>query len=47
MNADADYINTDDDDDEDVGIFSIANAGHSEDDDSLTVEDNVLSANHT
>uniref|UniRef100_A0AAV1V649 Uncharacterized protein n=1 Tax=Peronospora matthiolae TaxID=2874970 RepID=A0AAV1V649_9STRA len=46
--ADVDAIDIDDDDDgDDAGIFSIANDGHSEDDDALTGEDNVLSAVHT
>uniref|UniRef100_A0AAV1TEB2 Uncharacterized protein n=1 Tax=Peronospora matthiolae TaxID=2874970 RepID=A0AAV1TEB2_9STRA len=46
MNADVDAIDIDDDD-EDAGIFSIANDCHSEDDDALTGADNVLSAVHT
>uniref|UniRef100_A0AAV1T7L5 Uncharacterized protein n=1 Tax=Peronospora matthiolae TaxID=2874970 RepID=A0AAV1T7L5_9STRA len=47
MDADIDAINIDDDDDDDAGIFSIANDCQSEDDDTLTGEDNVLSAVHT
>uniref|UniRef100_A0AAV1V6V5 Uncharacterized protein n=1 Tax=Peronospora matthiolae TaxID=2874970 RepID=A0AAV1V6V5_9STRA len=46
MDADVDAIYIDDDDD-DAGIFSIANDCHSEDDDALTGEDKVLSAVHT
>uniref|UniRef100_A0AAV1UPD4 Uncharacterized protein n=1 Tax=Peronospora matthiolae TaxID=2874970 RepID=A0AAV1UPD4_9STRA len=47
MDADVDGIDVDDDDDDDAGIFSIINDCHSEDDDTLTGEDNVLSAVHT
>uniref|UniRef100_A0AAV1TEL2 Tf2-1-like SH3-like domain-containing protein n=1 Tax=Peronospora matthiolae TaxID=2874970 RepID=A0AAV1TEL2_9STRA len=48
MDADVNGIDIDDDDDDDdAGIFSIANDCHSEDDDTLTGEDNVLSAVHT
>uniref|UniRef100_A0AAV1VIQ8 Uncharacterized protein n=1 Tax=Peronospora matthiolae TaxID=2874970 RepID=A0AAV1VIQ8_9STRA len=47
MDADVNYINIDDDADDDAGIFSIANDCRSEDDDTHTVEDNVLSAVHT
>uniref|UniRef100_A0AAV1TV14 Uncharacterized protein n=1 Tax=Peronospora matthiolae TaxID=2874970 RepID=A0AAV1TV14_9STRA len=47
MDADIDHIDTDDDDDDEAGAFSIANDRHSEDDDALTGEDNVLSAVHT
>uniref|UniRef100_A0AAV1VIB8 Uncharacterized protein n=1 Tax=Peronospora matthiolae TaxID=2874970 RepID=A0AAV1VIB8_9STRA len=47
MDADVDHIDTDDDDEDDAGIFSIANDCHSKDDDALTGEDNVLSAVHT
>uniref|UniRef100_A0AAV1TPY2 Uncharacterized protein n=1 Tax=Peronospora matthiolae TaxID=2874970 RepID=A0AAV1TPY2_9STRA len=47
MDADIDAINFDDDDDDDAGMFSIANDFQSEDDDTLTGEDNVLSAVHT
>uniref|UniRef100_A0AAV1T2H0 Uncharacterized protein n=1 Tax=Peronospora matthiolae TaxID=2874970 RepID=A0AAV1T2H0_9STRA len=46
MDADVDYIDTDDDDDEDAGIFSIANDCHSEDDDDLNGEDTVPSEVH-
>uniref|UniRef100_A0AAV1T3T1 Uncharacterized protein n=1 Tax=Peronospora matthiolae TaxID=2874970 RepID=A0AAV1T3T1_9STRA len=46
MEADVDAIDIDDDD-EDAGIFSIANDCQSEDDYTLTGEDNVLSAVHT
>uniref|UniRef100_A0AAV1UL85 Uncharacterized protein n=1 Tax=Peronospora matthiolae TaxID=2874970 RepID=A0AAV1UL85_9STRA len=46
MDADVDAIDIDDDD-VDAGIFSIANDGHSADDDALTGEDKVLSAVHT
>uniref|UniRef100_A0AAV1U5C6 Uncharacterized protein n=1 Tax=Peronospora matthiolae TaxID=2874970 RepID=A0AAV1U5C6_9STRA len=44
---DVNAIGIDDDDDEDAGILSIANDYHSEDDDTLTGEDNVLSSVHT
>uniref|UniRef100_A0AAV1UTB0 Tf2-1-like SH3-like domain-containing protein n=1 Tax=Peronospora matthiolae TaxID=2874970 RepID=A0AAV1UTB0_9STRA len=47
MNADVDAIDIDDDDDDDAGIFSISNDRQSEDDDTLTGEDTVLSAVHT
>uniref|UniRef100_A0AAV1TVU4 Uncharacterized protein n=1 Tax=Peronospora matthiolae TaxID=2874970 RepID=A0AAV1TVU4_9STRA len=47
MDADVDYIDTDDDDDDDAGLFSIAKDCHSEDEDALTCEDNVLSAVRT
>uniref|UniRef100_A0AAV1U3P5 Uncharacterized protein n=1 Tax=Peronospora matthiolae TaxID=2874970 RepID=A0AAV1U3P5_9STRA len=47
MDADVDAIDIDDDDDGDAGIFSIANDCQFEDDDTLTDEDNVLSAVHT
>uniref|UniRef100_A0AAV1U141 Uncharacterized protein n=1 Tax=Peronospora matthiolae TaxID=2874970 RepID=A0AAV1U141_9STRA len=47
MNADVVGIDVDDDDDDDAGIFSIANDRQSEDDDTLTGEDNALSALHT
>uniref|UniRef100_A0AAV1VMD7 Uncharacterized protein n=1 Tax=Peronospora matthiolae TaxID=2874970 RepID=A0AAV1VMD7_9STRA len=47
MDADVDHIGTDKDDDDDAGIFRIANDCHSEDDDAHTSEDNVLSAVHT
>uniref|UniRef100_A0AAV1TTX0 Uncharacterized protein n=1 Tax=Peronospora matthiolae TaxID=2874970 RepID=A0AAV1TTX0_9STRA len=47
MDADVNYINIDDDDDDNAGIFSIANDCHSENDDAITGEDNVLSAVHT
>uniref|UniRef100_A0AAV1U627 Uncharacterized protein n=1 Tax=Peronospora matthiolae TaxID=2874970 RepID=A0AAV1U627_9STRA len=48
MDADVDHIDIDDDvGDDDAGIFSIANDCHSEDDDTLTGEDNALSAVHT
>uniref|UniRef100_A0AAV1UGK7 Uncharacterized protein n=1 Tax=Peronospora matthiolae TaxID=2874970 RepID=A0AAV1UGK7_9STRA len=47
MDADVDGIDIDDDDDEDAGIFSIANDRQSEDDDTLTDEDDVLSAVYT
>uniref|UniRef100_A0AAV1V2K5 Uncharacterized protein n=1 Tax=Peronospora matthiolae TaxID=2874970 RepID=A0AAV1V2K5_9STRA len=40
-------MDTDDDNDDDAGIFSIANECHSEEDDALTGEDNVLSLVHT
>uniref|UniRef100_A0AAV1VMP3 Tf2-1-like SH3-like domain-containing protein n=1 Tax=Peronospora matthiolae TaxID=2874970 RepID=A0AAV1VMP3_9STRA len=46
MDADVDGVDVDDDDD-DAGIFSIANDRQSEDDDTLTGEDNVLSAVHS
>uniref|UniRef100_A0AAV1UVH0 Uncharacterized protein n=1 Tax=Peronospora matthiolae TaxID=2874970 RepID=A0AAV1UVH0_9STRA len=45
MDASVDAIDIDDDDD--AGIFSIANDLQSEDGDTLTGEDNVLSAVHT
>uniref|UniRef100_A0AAV1VL59 Uncharacterized protein n=1 Tax=Peronospora matthiolae TaxID=2874970 RepID=A0AAV1VL59_9STRA len=44
---DADGIDIDDNDDDDAGIFIIADDRQSEDDDTLTGEDNVLSAVHT
>uniref|UniRef100_A0AAV1TH94 Uncharacterized protein n=1 Tax=Peronospora matthiolae TaxID=2874970 RepID=A0AAV1TH94_9STRA len=47
MGSMVDGIDVDDVDDDDVGIFSIANDRQSEDDDTLTGEDNVLSAVHT
>uniref|UniRef100_A0AAV1U8B4 Integrase catalytic domain-containing protein n=2 Tax=Peronospora matthiolae TaxID=2874970 RepID=A0AAV1U8B4_9STRA len=48
MDTDVDHIDIDDDvGDDDAGIFSIANDCHSEDDDTLTGEDNALSAVHT
>uniref|UniRef100_A0AAV1TRW4 Uncharacterized protein n=1 Tax=Peronospora matthiolae TaxID=2874970 RepID=A0AAV1TRW4_9STRA len=49
MDADVDEIDIDDDDDDndDAGIFSIAKDCQIEDDDTLTGEDNVLSAVHT
>uniref|UniRef100_A0AAV1T3D0 Chromo domain-containing protein n=1 Tax=Peronospora matthiolae TaxID=2874970 RepID=A0AAV1T3D0_9STRA len=47
MDADVYGIDIDDDDDEDAGIFSITNDRQSEDDDTLTGDDNVLSAVHT
>uniref|UniRef100_A0AAV1UVQ5 Tf2-1-like SH3-like domain-containing protein n=1 Tax=Peronospora matthiolae TaxID=2874970 RepID=A0AAV1UVQ5_9STRA len=45
MDATVDAIDIDDDDD--AGIFSIANDLQSEDGDTLTDEDNILSAVHT
>uniref|UniRef100_A0AAV1TFY7 Uncharacterized protein n=1 Tax=Peronospora matthiolae TaxID=2874970 RepID=A0AAV1TFY7_9STRA len=42
----ADHVDFDDNDDDDAGIFSIANDCHSKDDEALTGEDNVLSAVH-
>uniref|UniRef100_A0AAV1VJP6 Tf2-1-like SH3-like domain-containing protein n=1 Tax=Peronospora matthiolae TaxID=2874970 RepID=A0AAV1VJP6_9STRA len=47
MDADVDGIDINDDDDDDAGIFSIAYDRQSEDDDTLIVEDNFLSALHT
>uniref|UniRef100_A0AAV1TPX7 Uncharacterized protein n=1 Tax=Peronospora matthiolae TaxID=2874970 RepID=A0AAV1TPX7_9STRA len=47
MDADVDAIDIDDDDDDDAGIFRIANDCQIEDDDTLTGEDNVLSAVRT
>uniref|UniRef100_A0AAV1U4B1 Uncharacterized protein n=1 Tax=Peronospora matthiolae TaxID=2874970 RepID=A0AAV1U4B1_9STRA len=47
MDADVDAIDIDDDNDDDAGIFSIANDCHSEDDDTLTDEDNFFPAVHT
>uniref|UniRef100_A0AAV1UX44 Uncharacterized protein n=1 Tax=Peronospora matthiolae TaxID=2874970 RepID=A0AAV1UX44_9STRA len=47
MDADVDAIDIDDDDDDDAGIFSISNDCQSEDNDTLTGEENVLSAVHT
>uniref|UniRef100_A0AAV1UIK8 Uncharacterized protein n=1 Tax=Peronospora matthiolae TaxID=2874970 RepID=A0AAV1UIK8_9STRA len=47
---DADFYHTDIDDyddDDEAGIVSISNDCHSEEDDALTDEDNVLSAVHT
>uniref|UniRef100_A0AAV1VGV8 Uncharacterized protein n=1 Tax=Peronospora matthiolae TaxID=2874970 RepID=A0AAV1VGV8_9STRA len=47
MDANVDAIDIDDGDDDDAGIFSIANDRQSEDDDTLTGEDSVLSDVHT
>uniref|UniRef100_A0AAV1TTA0 Chromo domain-containing protein n=1 Tax=Peronospora matthiolae TaxID=2874970 RepID=A0AAV1TTA0_9STRA len=47
MDADVDALDIDDDDYDDASIFSIANDCHSENDDTLTGEDDVLSAMHT
>uniref|UniRef100_A0AAV1UNT1 Uncharacterized protein n=1 Tax=Peronospora matthiolae TaxID=2874970 RepID=A0AAV1UNT1_9STRA len=47
MDADVDAVGIDDDDDDDAGTFSISNDCHSEEDDTLTGEDNVLSVVHT
>uniref|UniRef100_A0AAV1UG72 Uncharacterized protein n=1 Tax=Peronospora matthiolae TaxID=2874970 RepID=A0AAV1UG72_9STRA len=47
MDSNVDAIDIDDDDDNDAGILSIANDCQSEDDDTLTGEDNVLLAVHT
>uniref|UniRef100_A0AAV1TSG4 Uncharacterized protein n=1 Tax=Peronospora matthiolae TaxID=2874970 RepID=A0AAV1TSG4_9STRA len=47
MDADVDAIDTDADDDDDAGIFSIANDCHSEGKEAFTGEDNLLSAVHT
>uniref|UniRef100_A0AAV1VEK8 Uncharacterized protein n=1 Tax=Peronospora matthiolae TaxID=2874970 RepID=A0AAV1VEK8_9STRA len=47
MDADVDAIDIDDDDDDDAGIVSISSDCQSEDDDTLTGEDNVRSAVHT
>uniref|UniRef100_A0AAV1U730 Uncharacterized protein n=1 Tax=Peronospora matthiolae TaxID=2874970 RepID=A0AAV1U730_9STRA len=47
MDADVDAIETDDDGDDDAGIFSIANDRQSKEEDTLSGEDNVLSAVHT
>uniref|UniRef100_A0AAV1V2M3 Uncharacterized protein n=1 Tax=Peronospora matthiolae TaxID=2874970 RepID=A0AAV1V2M3_9STRA len=47
MDADVVGIDIDDDDGDDAVIFSISNDCHSEDDDALTGEDNVLAAVHT
>uniref|UniRef100_A0AAV1TV24 Uncharacterized protein n=1 Tax=Peronospora matthiolae TaxID=2874970 RepID=A0AAV1TV24_9STRA len=44
---DADGIDVDDDDVDDAGIFSIANDRQSEDNDTLTGTNNVISAVHT
>uniref|UniRef100_A0AAV1TQ13 Uncharacterized protein n=1 Tax=Peronospora matthiolae TaxID=2874970 RepID=A0AAV1TQ13_9STRA len=46
MDADADGIDIDNDDDDEAGTFSIAKDCQSEDDDTLTGEDNVLLALH-
>uniref|UniRef100_A0AAV1UFL7 Uncharacterized protein n=1 Tax=Peronospora matthiolae TaxID=2874970 RepID=A0AAV1UFL7_9STRA len=46
MDANVDAIDIDDDDNDDGGVFSLANDCHSEDDEALTGEDNVLSAVH-
>uniref|UniRef100_A0AAV1UIB9 Uncharacterized protein n=1 Tax=Peronospora matthiolae TaxID=2874970 RepID=A0AAV1UIB9_9STRA len=47
MGADVDAIDIDDDDDDDAGTFSIANDCQIEDDDTLTIENNVLSTVQT
>uniref|UniRef100_A0AAV1UUP0 Integrase catalytic domain-containing protein n=1 Tax=Peronospora matthiolae TaxID=2874970 RepID=A0AAV1UUP0_9STRA len=47
MGADIDAVDIDDGDDDDASMFSIANDCQSEDDYTLTGEDNVLSAVHT
>uniref|UniRef100_A0AAV1UDX2 Uncharacterized protein n=1 Tax=Peronospora matthiolae TaxID=2874970 RepID=A0AAV1UDX2_9STRA len=47
MDADVDRIDIDDDGDYNAGIFGIANGCHSEDDDTLIGEYNILSAVHT
>uniref|UniRef100_A0AAV1UY77 Uncharacterized protein n=1 Tax=Peronospora matthiolae TaxID=2874970 RepID=A0AAV1UY77_9STRA len=47
MDADVDAIDIENEDDDDAGIFSIANDCRSDDDDTLTGEDNVLSAVNT
>uniref|UniRef100_A0AAV1VAZ0 Uncharacterized protein n=1 Tax=Peronospora matthiolae TaxID=2874970 RepID=A0AAV1VAZ0_9STRA len=48
MDADFDAIDSDNnDDDDDAGIFSIANDCHSEYNDALNREDNVLRSVHT
>uniref|UniRef100_A0AAV1TQR3 Uncharacterized protein n=1 Tax=Peronospora matthiolae TaxID=2874970 RepID=A0AAV1TQR3_9STRA len=47
MDADVDAIDIDDKHDDDAGTFSIANDCQSEADDTLTGEDNILSAVHT
>uniref|UniRef100_A0AAV1T5S8 Uncharacterized protein n=1 Tax=Peronospora matthiolae TaxID=2874970 RepID=A0AAV1T5S8_9STRA len=47
MDANDDHIDVGDDDDDDAGKFSIANDCQSEDDDTLTGEDNVLLAVHS
>uniref|UniRef100_A0AAV1TK30 Uncharacterized protein n=1 Tax=Peronospora matthiolae TaxID=2874970 RepID=A0AAV1TK30_9STRA len=47
MDADINHIDNNDNDEDDAGIFSIANDCQSEDGDALTGEDDVLSAVHT
>uniref|UniRef100_A0AAV1VMC8 Uncharacterized protein n=1 Tax=Peronospora matthiolae TaxID=2874970 RepID=A0AAV1VMC8_9STRA len=47
MDVDVDCIHTDEDDEDDAGMFSIANDCHSEEDDALIGKDNVLSEVHT
>uniref|UniRef100_A0AAV1T5H3 Uncharacterized protein n=1 Tax=Peronospora matthiolae TaxID=2874970 RepID=A0AAV1T5H3_9STRA len=47
MDDDVDAVDIDDNDDDDAGIFSIANGCQSEDDDTPTGEDSVRSAVHT
>uniref|UniRef100_A0AAV1VG26 Uncharacterized protein n=1 Tax=Peronospora matthiolae TaxID=2874970 RepID=A0AAV1VG26_9STRA len=47
MDADVVAIDIDDDDDDSACNFSIVNDCHSEDDEALTVEDNVLPAVYT
>uniref|UniRef100_A0AAV1TIK8 Uncharacterized protein n=1 Tax=Peronospora matthiolae TaxID=2874970 RepID=A0AAV1TIK8_9STRA len=47
MDAGVDAVDFDDDDDDDAGIFSNANDRQSEDDDTLTGEDDVISVLHT
>uniref|UniRef100_A0AAV1UFC9 Uncharacterized protein n=1 Tax=Peronospora matthiolae TaxID=2874970 RepID=A0AAV1UFC9_9STRA len=42
MDADVDAIDIDDEDEDDAGIFIISNDCHSEDDDAVAGENNVL-----
>uniref|UniRef100_A0AAV1V539 Uncharacterized protein n=1 Tax=Peronospora matthiolae TaxID=2874970 RepID=A0AAV1V539_9STRA len=47
MDANVGHIDFGGDDKDDAGIFRIADDCHSEEDDAVTVENNVLSAVHT
>uniref|UniRef100_A0AAV1VPQ5 Uncharacterized protein n=1 Tax=Peronospora matthiolae TaxID=2874970 RepID=A0AAV1VPQ5_9STRA len=47
MDADVNHTETNDDDEDNAGTLSISNDCHSEDDDALIGEENVLSAVYT
>uniref|UniRef100_A0AAV1U4K9 Uncharacterized protein n=1 Tax=Peronospora matthiolae TaxID=2874970 RepID=A0AAV1U4K9_9STRA len=47
MDTDVDHIDTDNNGDDDAGIFNNTKGCHTEDDDALTDDDNVLLAVHT